>query len=772
MNQEAAKLYEEAKIRYLTGSTGSTSRKEAGSFYESLSKHLNVMQIYVSGKAFLVANVGDDVQTALERIDQVCKARDEKAEIKDHIKMKIGETFKDCLEYMDSKRDKDVLKYVISSITNVKAAADIIGVQNRDGVRRSEAVVQINLGKFSEIKADIERKYANLSDDTRKAVVRRAIDVCKIKELRHIFKGNKGRKLKAMEFPDLGALLEFQFGEGSRIRAAGGGLESHPKLKNEIMYKAEGNKTKMKDAREILLAAAGPGFRISLSTCYNYTMNYKRGTHQAKRHHHGQGVNANISLHNAPDTKAIKDNVINAHWCSANVNYFLDAASDNKGKFLVNSKDAKAVVRAGEKQGGKTWRVIELNDHSYQDESRKNAVTPMAHLFVSTEIVNSIDRPINTLASGEVGIMMGDAKQERLLTIKRTGKGVFLINLSYYEPETVYRAANEIYHLMAIPTMDAYFRVGVDGCLPDNIVFVVDNGSSEKPRSPLVRMSLVRMCRYLKRTTVTQVSFAEYYSKRNMAERLNAAAHTGLQSQAVFGVSISSTPGSVEHRQDMEAMAKEVATAITQQTFAGHPILVFRGVKDDFIFNDEKDLQQFLKLSEDRKLISRQEYKVEQNETSRVLKMVYGLDEEFKSSYKSDYEILENKVEGAHTAWCDKYTTTIYNPEISVRPFINLQPIPDYVRWFRTNGELHYMSYEGCKDVDVEILQKVPELFLPTVILHNARLLFKDFDDEMIASLSLLCWCPENAVQQHLEHQKVCIYFCNPFLNIKLSIVM
>ena len=499
LNQEAAKLYEEAKIRYLTGSTDSMARKEAGSFYESLSKHLNIMQIYVCGKAFLVANVGDDVQTALERIDQVCKARDEEAEIKDHVKSKIGETLKDCLEYMDSKRDKDVLKYVLSNITSVKATADIIGVQNRDGIRRSEAVMKINLGKFTEIKANIERKYAHLSEDKRKAVIRRAIDVSKLKELRHTFIGNKGRKLKAIEFPDLGALLEFQFGEGSRVSGAGGGLESHPKLKNEVMYKAEGNKTKMKDAREILLAAAGPGFRISLSTCYNYTMNYKRGTYQAKRHHHGQGVNANISLHKAPDTKAIKDNVINAHWCSANVNYFLDAASDNKGKFLINSKDAKAVVRAGDKQGGKTWRVIELEDHSYQDDSRKTAVTPMAHLFVSTEIVNSFDRPIDTLVSGEVGILLSGAKQERLLTIKRTGKGVFLINLSFYEPETVYRAVNEIYHLMAIPAMDDYFRVGVDGSLPDNMIFVVDNGSSEKPRSPMVRMSLVRMSRYLKR---------------------------------------------------------------------------------------------------------------------------------------------------------------------------------------------------------------------------------------------------------------------------------
>ena len=64
-------------------------------------------------------------------------------------------------------------------------------------------------------------------------------------------------------------------------------------------------------------------------------------------------------------------------------------------------------------------------------------------------------------------------------------------------------------------------------------------------------------------------------------------------------------------------------------------------------------------------------------------------------------------------------------------------------------------ALEGLKDIQLGILQKVTELFLSNVILHNTRLLFKNFNDEMISSLSFLCWCTENAVRGHLEQLKV-----------------
>ena len=85
------------------------------------------------------------------------------------------------------------------------------------------------------------------------------------------------RKLNVEEFPDIAAILEYEFSEGDRIKRGGGGLESHPKLTNDILYRAGGNVTNITDARVALLSLAPENFSISLSTFYNYTQNFRKG---------------------------------------------------------------------------------------------------------------------------------------------------------------------------------------------------------------------------------------------------------------------------------------------------------------------------------------------------------------------------------------------------------------------------------------------------------------------------------------------------------------
>ena len=60
-----------------------------------------------------------------------------------------------------------------------------------------------------------------------------------------------GRKLKTDTFPDIAAIIEYEFGEGDRVKRAGGGLESHSKLEIDMLYRAADNKTNMADARLI-----------------------------------------------------------------------------------------------------------------------------------------------------------------------------------------------------------------------------------------------------------------------------------------------------------------------------------------------------------------------------------------------------------------------------------------------------------------------------------------------------------------------------------------
>ena len=160
-----------------------------------------------------------------------------------------------------------------------------------------------------------------------------------------------GRKLEIEEFSDIAATLENEFRERDRIKRVGGGLESHPRLANDILYRAPDSLTNMTDARLALLSLAPENFSISLSTCYSYTQNFRKGMREAKRHHEGRGINACISLHMAPDTAPVKDFVIDVHWSSSNVN---------------------------------AWTPCEYEDYTY-DQSKQNAMNPMSHFFLKTD---------------------------------------------------------------------------------------------------------------------------------------------------------------------------------------------------------------------------------------------------------------------------------------------------------------------------------------------------------------------------------------------------
>ena len=103
----------------------------------------------------------------------------------------------------------------------------------------------------------------------------------------------------------MNVVLTYAFGEYD-IHEGGGGLESHPRLITGTLYRASDSATTMTRAREILLSLAPKGFEISLSSCYNYTENFRKGSTQAKQHHCGKKCECtNIFTHAAKN------------WCTA-----------------------------------------------------------------------------------------------------------------------------------------------------------------------------------------------------------------------------------------------------------------------------------------------------------------------------------------------------------------------------------------------------------------------------------------------------------------------
>lgn len=80
-----------------------------------------------------------------------------------------------------------------------------------------------------------------------------------------------GRKFKIEEFSDIVVILEYEFGEGDRIKRGGGGFESYSKFENDTLYRVVDNKINMVDVRLVLLFLVFEDFLINFFCCYNYT---------------------------------------------------------------------------------------------------------------------------------------------------------------------------------------------------------------------------------------------------------------------------------------------------------------------------------------------------------------------------------------------------------------------------------------------------------------------------------------------------------------------
>ena len=103
-------------------------------------------------------------------------------------------------------------------------------------------------------------------------------------------------------------------------------------------------------------------------------------------------------------------------------------------------------------------------------------------------------------------------------------------------------------------------------------MFVTDNGPSESPSSVLVQMWLSRLLKFLKLERVSQISFAEYHSKRNFVERVHSAENEALSRTIFFeqrsnAIHEKAVAGTKVHKENMEDMARKVKECIEQAKF-------------------------------------------------------------------------------------------------------------------------------------------------------------------------------------------------------------
>ena len=392
---------------------------------------------------------------------------------------------------------------------------------------------------------------------------------------------------------------------------------------------------------------------------------------------------------------------------------------------------------------GKSWLQRERPDHQF-NQSRTNACTPMTHLFLETRTSDCV------VASDNLTLM----------NVVRSGQPVTLINLSFFEPETIYRCFNELFLLLTIPALDHLFRNPSSGHLKKNWIFVVDNGPSEAPASSMIRMLLVRFVNFLGLDKAIQISFEKLNSKDNPAERPHASENFALSRHGPFTSAElfpnkNAVTGSKEHRENMEEMAKEVIICLRMAKFGGHQFFSFRGIKDDeFIFKDEDLLRNFLRLSEQGKDECFHSYKAEDCQLFFKIQEIWNLTEYFEGTYIEDYNhTMNSMLDDKRTAWLTTYMAAIYTKdESSTVSRTEREPLPDFMRWLTTT-ELHYMSFEDRSDIETGDWDKEAH-YMPSRIIEHVIAFSFDPPDSVIPLLALLAWLTPDQLTQEIQRQK------------------
>lgn len=203
----------------------------------------------------------------------------------------------------------------------------------------------------------------------------------------------------------------------------------------------------------------------------------------------------------------------------------------------------------------------------------------------------------------------------------------------------------------------------------------------------------------------------------------------------------------MQHHENMEAMACSVVSCLRHAKFNGKSMICHRGMEQK-CFHDESNLKKFLSLTEEQKQMCGWKYKPCVNRLTMDLKVLWNAPMDDERLYFDDYKLINNI--DVNTAWKDKYSTTLTN---QTGEFYETQPIPDYIRWFHTSGELHYCSTNHTQQLteQLECLQQYPAIFLPGRILSNCFQLSISPPESVLQGLALLTWLPVTAVRKKFE---------------------
>jgi hypothetical protein len=143
-------------------------------------------------------------------------------------------------------------------------------------------------------------------------------------------------------------------------------------------------------------------------------------------------------------------------------------------------------------------------------------------------------------------------------------------------------------------------------------------------------------------------------------------------------------------------------------------------------------------------------YKLVRNSSIwREVEVIWKLCTNFEGTYREDYKLLMN-IE-SRTAWIE---ATFYRPNEQWKgdalPRKEMQPIPDYIRWLATGGQLHYLSFDRIQLMKGD-WDNCPGLSRPARMLD--MLMAMNPPPSYFATVALLVWIPEQDVRRYYKEQ-------------------
>ena len=122
-------------------------------------------------------------------------------------------------------------------------------------------------------------------------------------------------------------------------------------------------------------------------------------------------------------------------------------------------------------------------------------------------------------------------------------------------------------------------------------------------------------------------------------------------------------------------------------------------------------------------------HRSKQTPLAQSLHDVWGIDLNY-TEYWSDYIMVKGKEE-ERSSWCDKYTTVVFEKGEdwpgSPQQRFHRHPLPDFMRWIASKGELQYLPYELRATVPTGKWDSLPGCYLPSQSLDLAYVLTTSF---------------------------------------------